>query len=145
MVNYVVGSVAHSIERAGGVEVAWHSRAQVHVLAQALPRTKTKPLRLPFVTSFSEAFFKHQQAHTSLARSAGSLNLDSGGLVEVAGADALAHDVPVAAARDELHLLGDHDVLQLLPHLTHLAHRLHVDEVLAAPARRVPDSISPRY
>ena len=61
-------------------------------------------------------------------------------LVEEGCTDALPDDVPVRAAADELHLLVLHDLLQLGAHLPHLPHRLDVDEVVRAPARRVPVS-----
>ena len=60
--------------------------------------------------------------------------------MEEGGTDALPDDVPVRAAADELHLLVLHDLLQLGAHLPHLPHRLDVDEVVRAPARRVPVS-----
>ena len=60
--------------------------------------------------------------------------------MEEGGTDALPDDVPIRAAADELHLLVLHDLLQLGAHLPHLPHRLDVDEVVRAPARRVPDS-----
>lgn len=49
-------------------------------------------------------------------------------------ADALADDVPVCAAADHIYLLLHQDVLELLPHFSHLAHRLDVNEVLVSPA-----------
>ena len=64
--------------------------------------------------------------------------LEAGGLLEVRRADTLADDVPVRAARDEVHLLGVHDLLELLPDFPHLPHRLPVDEVLLRPRRRIP-------
>jgi len=63
--------------------------------------------------------------------------LEPGRLVEVRRADALAHNVPVGAAALHVQVLLRHDVLQLLPHLAHLPHRLDVDEVLVAPRRAV--------
>lgn len=47
--------------------------------------------------------------------------LDLGGVVEVGGADGLAHNVPVGAAGVYGHLLLLHDVQQLRPHLLRLA------------------------
>ena len=41
-------------------------------------------------------------------------------LMEEGGADALPDDVPLAAGRDQLHLLLLHDLLQLRAHLTNL-------------------------
>ena len=58
-------------------------------------------------------------------------------MVEERGTDALPDEVPAGAAGDELHLALVHDVLELLPYLPHLTHRLHVDEVLRRPARGV--------
>ena len=43
--------------------------------------------------------------------------LELGSVVEVGGADGLAHEVPVRAGRLHCHLLLGHDVQQLLPHL----------------------------
>ena len=59
--------------------------------------------------------------------------------MKITRTDALAHHVPLGAARDEVHLLRVHDVLQLLSHFAHLAHGFHVDEVLATPRGRVPE------
>ena len=47
--------------------------------------------------------------------------LQLGGVVEVGGADGLAHDVPVGARGADGYLLLLHDVRQLLPHLLRLA------------------------
>ena len=49
-----------------------------------------------------------------------SCDLEPGSLVEVGGADALADDVPLRPAGDQLHLLLLHDLPQLLLHLPHL-------------------------
>ena len=57
--------------------------------------------------------------------------------MEVGGADALAHNVPLGPAGDEGQLVLVHDVLELLPDLPHLPHGLDVDEVLATPRRGV--------
>ena len=48
-------------------------------------------------------------------------HLHLGGVVEVGGADSLAHEVPVGARALHGHLLLLHDVPQLLPHLLRLA------------------------
>mmetsp|Transcript_33920 Transcript_33920/g.85062 ORF Transcript_33920/g.85062 Transcript_33920/m.85062 type:complete len:319 (+) Transcript_33920:351-1307(+) len=63
--------------------------------------------------------------------------LHLGGLVEVRGADGLAHDVPVGAARGERNLLAGQDVNHLGPHLLGLAQPLGVQEVVRAPLRAV--------
>ena len=57
--------------------------------------------------------------------------------MEVGGADALAHNVPLGPAGDERQFVLVHDVLELLPDLPHLPHGLDVDEVLATPRRGV--------
>lgn len=60
-------------------------------------------------------------------------SLQSCCLIEIRRADALAHNVPIGAARLHVHLLLRHDVLELLPYLAHLAHCLDVNEVFIAP------------
>ena len=57
--------------------------------------------------------------------------------MEVGRADALPDDVPLVAGADHGHLLLVHDVLELLPDLAHLAHRLAVDEVVGGPLHGV--------
>ena len=62
------------------------------------------------------------------------LYLQSGSLVEVGGADALADDVPVRPTGNQLHLLLLHDLPQLLLHLTHLkSHTSYTCMYSAAP------------
>ena len=59
--------------------------------------------------------------------------LEAGALVEVGGADAFAHHVPVGAAGAQLHLVLVHDLLQLLAHFADFAHGFAVDVVVSAP------------
>mmetsp|Transcript_24293 Transcript_24293/g.76457 ORF Transcript_24293/g.76457 Transcript_24293/m.76457 type:complete len:388 (-) Transcript_24293:519-1682(-) len=64
--------------------------------------------------------------------------LKARGVLEVGGADGLAHDVPRGPAAHQLDLLRLHDVHELRAHLPRLAHALDVDEVVAAPVPAVP-------
>jgi hypothetical protein len=86
--------------------------------------------------------------------------LDPRRLVEVAGSDtfsgkrrqlartecnSLSHtpdDVPIGSARDHVHLLLLHDILELTPDLPRLAQELWVEEMLHAPMIGVPASPS---
>merc|ERR1712168_789380 len=68
-------------------------------------------------------------------------SLEPSGLMEVSSAYTFPSHIPVCATTDQLHLLGLHYLLQLSPHLPHLLHGLHMDEMVRAPLTRVVISL----
>ena len=52
--------------------------------------------------------------------------LESSCLVEIGGANTLADNIPLISTRHQLHFLLIHNLLQLLPHLSHLNNKLQV-------------------